>query len=60
MSLRGATGDEAISFSSKDCFAPLAMTQYTELADTLYDESFPTVPAQFLPTSFRSFPGKSA
>jgi hypothetical protein len=35
MSLRGAAGDEAISFSSKDCFAPLAMTRSSEFADTL-------------------------
>ena len=26
LALRGARGDEAISFSGKDCFAPLAMT----------------------------------
>jgi hypothetical protein len=27
VSLRGALSDEAISFSGKDCFAPLAMTR---------------------------------
>jgi hypothetical protein len=31
--LRGAADDEAISFSDKDCFAPLAMTWYCEFAD---------------------------
>jgi hypothetical protein len=35
MSLRGAAGDEAISFSGKDCFAPLAMTRSREFADAL-------------------------
>ena len=36
VSLRGAVGDEAISFTDKDCFAPLAMTSYPEFADTLF------------------------
>jgi hypothetical protein len=35
MSLRGATGDEAISFPGEDCFATLAMTGSREFADAL-------------------------
>jgi len=48
MSLRGApsatlrinSGDEAISFSPKDCFAPLAMTWYRGFADTRLTSSW--------------------
>src|SRR5262249_43931561 len=37
MSLRGAAGDEAISFTDKDCFAPLAMTPDAAFAGTLFN-----------------------
>jgi hypothetical protein len=33
-SLRGTAGDEAISFSDRDCFAPLAMTEPFRLLNT--------------------------
>jgi hypothetical protein len=33
--LRGAAGDDAISFSSKDCFALLAMTRYPPFSEPL-------------------------
>jgi hypothetical protein len=35
MSLRGVADDEAISFSDKDCFAPLAKTWCPEFANFL-------------------------
>jgi hypothetical protein len=38
MSLRGAGGDEAISFLGKDCFAALAMTVLHWFADMLLEK----------------------
>jgi hypothetical protein len=48
MSLRGAVGDEAISFTDTDCFAPLAITPHAEFADTIYKETFITQEQRYL------------
>lgn len=54
-----AGGDEAISFTGKDCFAPLAMTRHMEFADTLFRVSqlillsvgLPTAPTVRVPST---------
>jgi hypothetical protein len=38
LQLRTGSGDEAISFAGKDCFAPLAMTRSPQVADMLLEQ----------------------